>query len=53
MFRHTFATRLRERGVALDRIMELLGQKSMVMVLRYAKCTPVQLVEAINALNVA
>mgnify|MGYP001296452398 CR=1 FL=1 len=51
MFRHTFATRLRERGVALDRIMELLGHKTMAMTLRYAKMTPTQLHEAIDALN--
>jgi len=51
MLRHTFATRLRERGVPLDRIMELLGQKSMAMVLRYAKATPTQLEAAIEALD--
>jgi len=51
MFRHTFATRLRERGVPLDRIKELLGQKSMTMVLRYAKVTPTQLEAAMEALD--
>lgn len=51
MLRHTFATRLRDRGVPLDRIKELLGHKSMVMVLRYAKARPLQLREAIQALN--
>ena len=51
MFRHTFATRLRDRGVPLDRIKELLGHKTMVMTLRYAKVRPVQLEEAIAALN--
>jgi integrase len=51
MLRHTFATRLRERSVALDRIMELLGHKTMVMTLRYAKVTPTQLRDAIEALN--
>ena len=51
MFRHTFATCLRERAVALDRIMELLGHKTMVMTLRYAKSTPTQLRDAIDALN--
>lgn len=51
MFRHTFATRLRERGVPLDRIKELLGHKTMVMTLRYAKASPTQLEEAIEALN--
>ena len=49
--RHTFATRLRDRGVPLDRIMELMGHKSMEMALRYAKARPQQLVEAIAALN--
>ena len=46
MLRHTFATRLRDRGVPLDRIKELLGQKTMEMVLRYAKANPKQLSEA-------
>jgi len=49
--RHTFATRLRDRGVPLDRIKELLGHKSMVMVLRYAKARPEQLRSAIATLN--
>jgi integrase len=49
--RHTFATRLRDRGVALDRVMELLGHSSYQMVLRYAKARPQQLIEAIAALN--
>jgi integrase len=51
MLRHTFATRLRDRGVPLDRIKELLGHKSMAMVLRYAKARPEQLKSAIEALN--
>lgn len=51
MLRHTFATRLRDRGVPLDRIMELLGHKSMEMVLRYAKARPEQLKDAIAALD--
>jgi integrase len=51
MFRHTFATRLRERGVPIDRIKELLGHKTMVMALRYAKATPTQLESAIAALD--
>ena len=49
MLRHTFATRLRDRGVPLDRIKELLGHKSMAMVLRYAKARPEQLKSAIEA----
>ncbi len=32
--RHTFATRLRDRGVPLDRVTELLGHSSYQMVLR-------------------
>jgi len=51
MFRHTFARRLRDRGAPLDRIRELLGHKTMVMTLRYAKVRPVQLKEAIAALD--
>ena len=43
MLRHTFATRLRDRGVPLDRIMELMGHRSYQMVLRYAKARPQQL----------
>ena len=49
--RHTFATRLRDRGVPLDRVMELLGHSSYQMVLRYAKARPHQLVDAISSLN--
>ena len=50
MLRHTFATRLRDRGVPLDRIKELLGHKTMAMVLR-TKARPQQLQDAIEALN--
>ena len=50
--RHTFATRLRDRGVPLDRIMELMGHRSMEMALRYAKARPQQLVDAIASLNI-
>ena len=51
MLRHTFATRLRELGVPLDRIKELLGHRTMAMTLRYAKASPNQLREAITALD--
>ena len=51
MLRHTFATRLRDEGVPLDRIKELLGHKSMTMVLRYAQARPEHLREAIHALD--
>ena len=50
-FRHTYATRLRDKGVPLDRIKELLGHKTMAMVLRYAKARPEQTREAVAALN--
>ena len=51
MLRHTFATRLRDRGVPLDRIMELMGHRSMEMVLRYAKARPQQLIQAMRSLD--
>ena len=49
--RHTYATRLRDRGVPLDRIKELGGWKTMTMVLRYAKAKPEQTREAVATLN--
>jgi integrase len=51
MLRHTYATRLRDRGVPLDRIMELMGHRSYAMVLRYAKARPQQLIEAVRMLD--
>jgi integrase len=51
MTRHTFATRLREYGVPIDRIKELLGHKTLAMVLRYAKSSPTQLTEAVAQLK--
>ena len=49
--RHSYATRLRDKGVPLDRIKELLGHKTMQMVLRYAKARPEQTREAVATLN--
>jgi len=49
--RHTFATALRELGVPLDRIQELLGHKSITMTMRYAKATPTQLEGAMATLG--
>ena len=49
--RHTWATRLRDRAVPLDRIMELGGWKTFAMVTRYAKARPTQLQSAIATLN--
>ena len=51
IFRHTWATRLRDRGVPLDRIKGLGGWKTMRMVERYAKMRDPQLQAAIAALN--
>jgi integrase len=51
--RHTFATKMRELGVPLDRIQELLGHKTMAMTMRYAKATPTQLEGAMKALEEA
>ena len=51
IFRHTWATRLRDRGVPLDRIKALGGWKTMRMVERYAKMRDPQLQAAIAALN--
>lgn len=48
MFRHTFATKVRDSEVPLDRLMDLLGHKTMAMVLRYAQARPKQLQEAIK-----
>ncbi len=51
MLRHTLATRLRDRGVPIDRIMQVMGHRTMEMSLRYAHARPQQLVEAMAALN--
>ena len=48
ILRHTFATKIRESEVPLDRLMEFLGHKTMAMVLRYAKVRPKQLQDAIK-----
>ena len=49
--RHTWATRLRDKEVPLDRIMELGGWRTYAMVQRYAKSRPTHLIKAIAALN--
>jgi integrase len=43
MLRRTFATKIRESEVPIDRFWEFLGHKTMAMVLRYAKVRPKQL----------
>ena len=48
MLRHTFATKIRDSGVPLDRLKEFLGHNTMAMVFRYAKVRPKQLQDAIK-----
>jgi len=49
--RHTFATRLAERGVGETARMALLGQSSTKMVRRYSHATPEALREAVQRLE--
>ena len=49
--RHTFASRLVQRGVPLYEVMQLTGHKSLVMVQRYAHLAPEFQERAISALN--
>jgi integrase len=51
--RHTFATRLRGRGVALEDIADLLGHKTLAMTKRYAHISMDRLHQAVNQLPVA
>jgi integrase len=46
--RHTFASRLRMRGVELATIKDLLGQTTLNMVLRYAHLAPGYLKRAVE-----
>lgn len=50
--RHTFATRLAERGVGETARMALLGQSSTKMVRRYSHATPEAMREAVQRLEV-
>ena len=45
--RHTFASRLRMKGVPLEDIADLLGHKSLMMTRRYAHLGPSRLHEAV------
>lgn len=49
--RHTVATRLVERGVALPVVKELLGHSKIETTMRYAHTIPAQKVQAINLLT--
>lgn len=49
--RHTFASRLRMRGVELATIKELLGHTTLQMVLRYAHLAPGYLKAAVDTLT--
>ena len=49
--RHTFASRLRMKGVALEDIADLLGHKSLTMTRRYAHLGPNKLHEVVSLLK--
>ena len=49
--RHTFASRLAQKGVSLQVIKELLGHSTLQMVLRYAHLQQQNLRDAVAALD--
>ena len=49
--RHTFATRLRTKGTALEDITDLLGHKSWTMSKRYSHLGPAKLHEVVSHLD--
>lgn len=49
--RHTFASRLIQKGVDITTIMKLMGHKNIQMTMRYAHLAPANLQEAINLLE--
>ena len=49
--RHTFATRLVQRGIDLYKVQRLLGHKTSHMTQRYAHHSPESLREGVNVLN--
>ena len=49
--RHTFASRLVQKGVALQVVKELMGHKTMSVTMRYAKLAPRNLADAISMLE--
>lgn len=49
--RHTFASRLVQRGANLYRVQKLMGHKSISQTERYAKLAPTQLIETVALLE--
>lgn len=49
--RHTFASRLVQRGVPLYEVQKLLGHSTMTLTMRYAKLAPASLVDAVAVLD--
>jgi site-specific recombinase XerD len=49
--RHTFASRLVQRGANLYRVQKLMGHKSIAQTERYAKLAPAQLIETVQLLE--
>ena len=49
--RHTFATRLVQNGVDLYKMKELLGHKTLAMVMRYAHHYPESLRAGVEGLD--
>jgi integrase len=49
--RHTFASRLVQRGVSLQVVQQLMGHKTIQMTMRYAKLAPQNLSDAISVLD--
>lgn len=50
-FRHTYGTRLIQRGKRLEDIAKLMGHSSLQVTLRYAKISPANLYDAIQVLD--
>lgn len=51
MLRHTFCSRLAQRGVQIQTIQQLAGHKSITMTMRYSHLCPSNLQTAVNVLE--